>query len=376
MQRKYLIYLIVALLFAVPLLTAEVANADNRERVPPAVEEVIGLARSLPAEFAVDVMIRVAELPALRRLKFRRQLLEDAFVLAGRVSESVPRRTLPSIDPNSEEAVLGRAFQLGLDALTLRTRVVAALGDAAYLERLPTMAATATTCDERLIPDPTPYWKLLARLDLAPSGELHSVAEVPSIVEMIMSRKWPAAELERITAWLLLGMERLGGDDRAFTVSLGQVAPALERLAIFRTQNGLEARSVIEGIGRYWVKHLDAPRCEDGEVMVRGQLTGLVFDFNQRMRKAAHLTKDEVPVVREELLQAGNLVRPGLRRTEEEWRTLYSELRDSSDSEAVLTSRLYELKPAVWFLLAEKFISSESSHPVMVTYRKLAALQR
>ena len=88
------------------------------------------MARSLPAEFAADVLIRVAAAPALRNHPRRKELLEDAFVLAAHARERFPLRTLPAVDPNSADYVLGRAAQLGLDTLKLQNRDIGALGDA------------------------------------------------------------------------------------------------------------------------------------------------------------------------------------------------------------------------------------------------------
>lgn len=332
------------------------------------------MARSLPAEFTADVLIRVAAASALRNHPRRKELLEDAFVLAAHAREKFPRRTLPAVDPNSADYVLGRAAQLGLDTLTLQTRVIEALGDARLLEQLPAPPSGPFTCEDTLLWDSTPYWRLLGKWKVFPPRAVVSLVEVVPAIEMIRSMAPDKEQLENLTNWLLDGLSRLPQDDRAFTASVPRLAGSMEQLAILRTQQGLRSRPLIAAIASTLTRHLSGTRCKDALGMTRSAEAGVVWDYNQRMRSAPHLVEEELPEIRSEDTQAGTLLDRSLIGEDAPWRDVYFELADGKDRDAILQSKLYEWQPAVWMLLAKPFIGTEARHPVMVTYTKLELL--
>ena len=78
------------------------------------------------AEFAADLLIRIAQSPNIDGPARKRELLETAFVRAYGAQESY-KRDAPLAPFDSPAGAIARAYATGLDALTLRLRAVASL---------------------------------------------------------------------------------------------------------------------------------------------------------------------------------------------------------------------------------------------------------
>src|ERR1019366_7638529 len=93
--------------------------------IPNEVASVVDMARHVPGEFGADALIRLASIDKLDKAS-RVDLLEEAFRRAGDAQQ--PFKQQPSIVlPEGPGGFLQRAFQQGLDGLSLRLRAVAAM---------------------------------------------------------------------------------------------------------------------------------------------------------------------------------------------------------------------------------------------------------
>lgn len=360
-------------------LLAAVSLCAADAPLPADVEHVIGLARALPAPFAADLLIRVAALPQLQGNPRQRELLEDAFALAYWVEQALPRKAWPPAPPGSVEAILEQADQLGLDTLSLQARAAHALGDDVWIERLPAPPAAPLSCNDRFLWDTSPYWRLLAARKVFPPRPILSLVEVGPAIEMIERRNPAPDELERLTAWLLDGLERLPEDDRAFTATLRTTTRSLENLAILRRRHQLSADPVLAALARLLSRNHAAPRCVDTLERTQPVLEALVWYFNDLLRKPGHLASAALPPLEIDsspthLLRESAATREHV--ADPDWLKEYRRLLNPAPALSVADSKLFELQPLVWFLLARDIDDPHSPHPVIAAYSRLRALYR
>ncbi len=104
--------------FALVLISA-VAFAGERPD-PPIVE----LARSAPPELFADAIIRAVQSGKIADRDRQIELLNDAFSAAARAKETIRLVAIPGTPPDTREIYRSKAGDLGLDALTLQSRIV------------------------------------------------------------------------------------------------------------------------------------------------------------------------------------------------------------------------------------------------------------
>jgi hypothetical protein len=102
------------------------AEAAQKPKVPEHLRTLIDQARALPPEFASDALLRIASASEIKA-PTRRELLLEAFDVASRSKYSVPERNLPGYEVDTPDGYLARAFRLGLDELSPKSRAVTGL---------------------------------------------------------------------------------------------------------------------------------------------------------------------------------------------------------------------------------------------------------
>lgn len=345
-----------------------VCRAEEAPRVPAELEEIIGLARALPPEFSADLLLEAANrLGSRHRVKVR-ALLEDAFVLAERAREPLPRRAIPTAGP--AERLLEEAFSKGLDRLSLQARAVrqmygldARLG-AEYFARLPAPPAGPHSCADRMVWDSSPYWETAAQLKQTRLRGIVSPVEIGPAVKAMMALKLantPAA------AALLDDVARLGGDDRAFTATLRTAPRDLETLAIETARAGGDPAPVLRTLAGYLAHHLTGRRCADTLESSRTAASSFAWYYNDRLRVAGYLSPVELPLLRADEMQPESVV-PAAEPAKQKW----FDALDSPD--------LFDTQPLVWWVAAEKRLKSADgevvAHPVLAAYAKLRAIRQ
>lgn len=335
MPRRLLLSLISSVLLA----------AGEEPRLPPDVEEAIGLARSLPAELAADALIRIAQFPSLARTKRRTELLEDAFVLAQRAREPRMLRLPVGAAPDTPDAVRVRAVEGGLDSLSLQVRVLRALHRKDWIERIVNEAPPLLTCADVAYWDTSAYWELLADWKIDPPRPIGSPLEIRPVLEMIRKRD---EAFERLSHWLLDGLEKLSADDRAFSLTLLTAPRDLENLAVLHGRKQLPASPVLNALSRYLTRHLSAPRCRAGFDSTQPAISGFVWYFNEKLRHGA----ETLAPIREEETRPASLIDADVAKPLAWWEE-YQKLSKSTDAAEILNSRLRDDHPPVWLLLAK-----------------------
>ena len=234
-------------------------------------QPLIDLARSAPAEFAADSLIRVAALPQIPRAK-QLELLQQAFEYAG-IAQHPYKLQSAVTRMGGSAAFLNRAYLQGLDGMTLRLRAIEAIipldpKDAwERFEQLPPLQLPALGCAQNQGYDVSLYYEVLGRVAGQHSVDrylaaLSSPAQVGPAARML-SRLGVGNDAFRTAIAALAGaLRRIGPDDRSFTMATSAGAEVLTLVEACRNR-GVPAVIVIDAYRQYLVSHLAGERCAD-----------------------------------------------------------------------------------------------------------------
>ena len=250
-------------------------------------DELIDRARSAPAEFAADALLRIAESGRVTDRPARVRLLGDAFERAAGAQQQYKRRALSS-RYGSQSAFLNRAYAQNLDTTSLRCRAVRAMltfdpGRARrmFAEMAPPQLGKLT-CDDFTAYDVSLFYDTLAKLlgsaSTAQQTEqdealqfaqrylgLQSPAQVEPAARLLAAVKWSPAQFTALIAGFAGSLQAIDGDDRSFTASVERNAAgaAIAALAEACRTYRVSPVPLIGAYRAYLVKHMTAARCAD-----------------------------------------------------------------------------------------------------------------
>jgi len=245
--------------FVLVLLAAALLHAEAPQ-LPEPYQTIAGLAYGAPPEFAADALLRIVEYGRLADKAQKRDLIEQAFRLAGSAKFPVRMTGIPGI-ADTRSGSLNQAYAFGLDALSLQSRAVrdmlpldTAKGRELFLEIAPPTLAPLS-CDDALVYDVSAYYEALegvVNLAFTPKerakqdhlsflldylGQAASPAQIAPLVPVVESAGVTQAQREVLWAKLNGLLGGLQPDDRSFTASL----PALSALNVPEMQSAFAA---------------------------------------------------------------------------------------------------------------------------------------
>jgi hypothetical protein len=277
-------------------------------------EALVVDARSVPAEFAADVLLRLVESGRVTERAWRRELLAEAFRTAGGAQQPLKRRIAPGLDfAYTREDYRARAFQLNLDALSLRLRAVNAMLKVdkprarALFDELPRRLPLAPlTCADALVYDVRDFYETLTKL----AQETFSAAEKERGEDLLFvqgyldeiaapAQAWPAAQMvvqlgdtpQRLAPLLHAYSDALKkiapDDDRSFTAEVAGQWQTLLRLLDAGHRQSVAPDELLAAFRTYVVKHMSAARCADTAAGPQQSATDRRgFDYlNQQIRE-------------------------------------------------------------------------------------------
>jgi hypothetical protein len=223
---------------------------------------------TVPAEFAADLLIRVADSPAASKesVDWRADVYEQAFQLAAGAQEPLPTSPRSSVQaglrPDAQYGVNG------LDGLSLRVRALNALLE---LRRDQALALAATidvrvpplTCRDQLVASP------IGAFDVARHGfsalerqvlAVRSSTQVAPALGAIESATVSESQSRDLVIALAGILRTLDDDDVNFTESLAGTWAAVKR-AVDGAEHDPVAASLLDAFRSYLVLHLSGERC-------------------------------------------------------------------------------------------------------------------
>lgn len=213
-------------------------SAAAPDSVTPA-ELLLDQARAAPIEIFADVafrLVRANALPPARQV----EVMEEVFRRAGEARQALPMKSArPGPAGTGPGEFAGRANDLHLDALSLRSRAVQLLVARdprlarRLFEEIPLREWRTTGCDGSLVPDPLLYYKAFA--DVLGKGAFtareNEKREPLLLAERVLRSMTTIEELVAVAPFLGRVGEATGGMDRINMAYGGAAAAVKEGMA-------------------------------------------------------------------------------------------------------------------------------------------------
>ncbi|MGA2739054.1 MAG: hypothetical protein ABSG65_16570 [Bryobacteraceae bacterium] len=258
---------------------------------PPIFADLADSARALPPEFAADVLFRIVDAPKVADAAWKREVLEDAFQLAGSAQQPFARRNWTGwpVSP------LDKAYAQGLDACTLQCKAVHGMLAIDYKRaremfgEMPPPQIPRLTCEDSLVYDVSIFYAtagdVAARAfnmketdDEKPfhflqryAAEVSSAAQVAPIAHMLAGASVKPAQFEALVDSFAGGLQLLAGDDRSFSaIVLGDADGAIADLQAACARKKVNAQPLLEAWRAYTARQFSGARCADAAARVTG----------------------------------------------------------------------------------------------------------
>lgn len=262
----------------------------SQPQAPVEITALINAARSVPAEFAADALIRIAESNQIPDQKRKRALLEEAFRLASSAQQPVRRVGLPGSLVDTRSGYLSRAYDRKLDALSLQSRAVKAMLEVdkqkarqlfGEISKLPLQPLG---CEDALVYEVSDFYDTLNSLaqtaftkeEVAANEHIYFVqsyvdgmvspVQVEPVAQVILSvgKSYPA-HLSQLVRAFSVALTKISGDDRSFSFSIskGSGGRGITELAAACKQQNIPTDNLLKSVREYFVRHLHSSRCAD-----------------------------------------------------------------------------------------------------------------
>jgi hypothetical protein len=277
------------------------ARADDqpkpRPKLAPDVQAIVDIARPAAPEIFAHVVVRLVESGKIPQRELQVELLEDAFHSAARAIEPVRLVAIPGTPPDTREMYRGKAGELGLDAISLQSRIVRNLltVDRAKARDLfgqivhPVL--DPRPCEDAMVADISPYYEIAAAVAQSAftaaekENDAHlqfltgllsaarSPGEVAAFAGAIQNVTFTKAQWEVVLAVIARKLETVGADYRSFAVSFNAMEGSISRLADLARANRMESVDGLLGSFRkYLVAQMTASRCKPDIPVAIGEM--------------------------------------------------------------------------------------------------------
>jgi hypothetical protein len=316
MKRRHAFVLLLLAHVCVGKIYAQTPPANSPQTSPRAeaksaqdlkIENLVLLGHTAPPEVAADLLLTLAATqPTITKAR-KKELLEDAFRVAGDAREPIARRPW-SLLVDTRSGFKGAAFALGLDKLSLQTRAVTQMialdksrarimFQEIALPKLPDL-----TCEDSLSYDPGAYYStaLAVSRDCFDENEkkaeqhvqflaerlenVKSVSQVVPAMKMLVEATLSGDEMSLLISTLVGALGRISTDARGFAFvmarePLGQTVWNLSGKAKYQQVPSVDLNRAIRA---FVVKQMSGEVCQDAPWVDGRQVkvTGKVGDLN------------------------------------------------------------------------------------------------
>jgi hypothetical protein len=321
--------------------------------LPKPVVELVDRARSVPPEFGADALLRIAESDTLRDAAARRELIEEAFRLAGAAQEPIKRRAIKPGSADSRINFQARAYAQDLDTLSLQSRAVADMlrvdkrQAREMFSQIAPPRVPRLACADLLVYDVSAYYEALGQIAAEAdakflagfAGRISSPAEVGPMAKAIAGFTGASDQLQMLITVFTASLKSQSADDRSFSFAASSDGKMLADLnALLTAAKGRKVSTIalVEAVREYLTRHLTTKRCSDnsGITVSMGlgnpnpveQLDAVAY-FNNRIRAEVYPPDSRIEPLGGEEIRANGLEDPVPEQTS--WRG--QESRDLAD---------------------------------------------
>lgn len=354
-------------------------------KLPEPYQSIVELAHAAPPEFAADALLRVAEFGKLTDRDAKRNLIEQAFQLAGGAKFPMRMRGVPGSTLDTRSGYLSEAYNLKLDALSLQSRAVRDLLsiDAArareLFQNISRTVLNPLTCDDALVYDVSDFYQTLGAVAntaftaaerqkeehvnflIDYLGQATSAVQLASLARMIRAANVTPAQREILWNRFNGLMEGIQTDDRSFSASFGELSQTVTP----------EMQASFE---KYRQKSTGCKDDAAGPVLFNGEVQPRRTDVTPKVERYWQSPEAQ------RLLQAANNLRfgPGGRpfsdadRASREWQQqltdFLSQLADWSPAQEKSEADFYHQKCVVFEALVELIPASPQRDKMLQAY--------
>ena len=275
---------VVWVLFGAVCLCAGDERAARLE-LPAAVRPIVELARTGSPELFADTVVRLVQAGRIPQREMQIQLLEEAFAVAGGAAEPVRLAAIPATPPDTRALFRGRAGELKLDVLSLRSRILQELLTVdrvrarELFQAIPHPALDPRECADPLIADVGAYYEIAAAVAQSSftSAEKETAAHVQFLAAILAGARSPGeiepfaravqsvglkpSEWELVLAALASKLATVGPDYRAFALSLTPLQGEIAALVALGGANGVATDGLTGAFRKYVTTQMAASRC-------------------------------------------------------------------------------------------------------------------
>jgi hypothetical protein len=291
-----------------------------------AIESLINDARSLPAEFAIDILLRLTASNNVDK-KWKREILAEAFSLSANTQNEFRMKSKYGTPVDSRVNYRSYAFALNLDALSLRSKIISqsVTIDKAQALRLlnqmpPKLRLAPLSCTDQSVYHVDDFYVMLGSVAKAVYDErriqqgervqfllpyVHSMsspAQIAPAARMILSLHLTDKELVIISQTFASALKEISADDRSFTAAMTQDRTAthvFELIQQVRRAGGAYGE-LANALRSYLSKHLNGIRCEDNVTPIAAELPRHIQEINYYFRDNPFTPDDLKPAKVEE----------------------------------------------------------------------------
>lgn len=289
----------------------------------PEIENLISIARTTPPEFAIDALIRIAASDKVDAT-WKQEILEEAFVLTANVQNPLRLRAiaLPATSADTRAYYLSSAFDLRLDRLSLRSRIVNQMSSIdknralRMLNQIPSrLLFKEVSCGDWMSYDVSYFYQTLQTISetafdrkkiqqgervqfILPYVEgMTSPVQVGPITRLLVGTKLTFKELLILDQAFVSALKKIDGDDRSFSVSLNEdrtVHDVLKLIELFRAEKSSYSE-LLNAVHDYLGRHLTGVRCQDNASHIRTELPVAIKEANYLFPTHPFLLEDVQP---------------------------------------------------------------------------------
>jgi len=290
------------------------------------IENIINDARSLPAEFAVDIFLRLAASNNIDK-KWKQEILVEAFTLTSETQNEFRMRSKYGIPVDSRINYRSYAFDLNLDALSLRCKIInqmLAIDKGQALRMLnqlsPKLRLPTLSCSDQMAYRVDDFYVLLGSVSKAiyderriQQGEraqfllpyiqsMSAPAQIAPLARMILSLHLTDKELFILSQSFASALKQISADDRSFTAALTQDKTATHVFELTQEvqREGGAYSEIANALRSYLAKHLNGIRCEDNVQATTTELPRHIQEINYYFRNSPFTLDDLKPAKVEE----------------------------------------------------------------------------
>ncbi len=243
--------------------------------------------RTLPSEFAADLLLRIAESKRITNQVLKKELVEEAFHLASSAQHPYKLKMIGPYPVDTSAGTLSSSLQLNLDTLSLQCRAVQAMTRidkkrarelfveispiklkplacadgtvydvATFYSTLSYIANTTFNSDEKLLSEDLRFVESYA-------GNITSPVQIAPVAIVLNSIKASPLEMQPLISSLSNAVGKLTTDDRSFSGSAYDVSVEMDRLIRSLVRHGVSPDELLKALRTFYVGHYSADRCAD-----------------------------------------------------------------------------------------------------------------